>query len=106
MYKVPLGVKQKQGPCAPYPAQPWSRHPGGGSLQTDYLPDVVFFAELLKGIDLGSLVDNDVELKIEDFNQNILLMSPPASDSGSQAGFSPYSIDSEPGSPLLDDAKV
>uniref|UniRef100_A0A8C0JJG0 Sterol regulatory element-binding protein 2 n=1 Tax=Canis lupus dingo TaxID=286419 RepID=A0A8C0JJG0_CANLU len=62
--------------------------------------------KLLKGIDLGSLVDNDVELKIEDFNQNILLMSPPASDSGSQAGFSPYSIDSEPGSPLLDDAKV
>uniref|UniRef100_A0A2I3FVM0 Sterol regulatory element binding transcription factor 2 n=1 Tax=Nomascus leucogenys TaxID=61853 RepID=A0A2I3FVM0_NOMLE len=62
--------------------------------------------KLLKGIDLGSLVDNEVDLKIEDFNQNVLLMSPPASDSGSQAGFSPYSIDSEPGSPLLDDAKV
>uniref|UniRef100_A0A8C3TNS8 Sterol regulatory element-binding protein 2 n=1 Tax=Catharus ustulatus TaxID=91951 RepID=A0A8C3TNS8_CATUS len=61
---------------------------------------------LLKGIDLSSLVDNDVDLKIDDFNQNVLLMSPPASDSGSQAGFSPYSIDSEPGSPLLDDAKV
>lgn len=65
-----------------------------------------FFSELLKGIDLSSLVDNDVDLKIDDFNQNVLLMSPPASDSGSQAGFSPYSIDSEPGSPLLDDAKV
>ncbi|KAJ1062543.1 hypothetical protein K5549_018578, partial [Capra hircus] len=63
-------------------------------------------SKLLKGIDLGSLVDNDVDLKIDDFNQNVLLMSPPASDSGSQAGFSPYSIDSEPGSPLLDDAKV
>lgn len=62
--------------------------------------------KLLKGIDLGSLVDSDVDLKIDDFNQNVLLMSPPASDSGSQAGFSPYSIDSEPGSPLLDDAKV
>ncbi|ELW64427.1 Sterol regulatory element-binding protein 2 [Tupaia chinensis] len=62
--------------------------------------------KLLKGIDLGSLVDNEVDLKIDDFNQNVLLMSPPASDSGSQAGFSPYSIDSEPGSPLLDDAKV
>ncbi|KFR11030.1 Sterol regulatory element-binding protein 2, partial [Opisthocomus hoazin] len=62
--------------------------------------------KLLKGIDLSSLVDNDVDLKIDDFNQNVLLMSPPASDSGSQAGFSPYSIDSEPGSPLLDDAKV
>ncbi|KAM9230689.1 sterol regulatory element-binding protein 2 [Dugong dugon] len=62
--------------------------------------------KLLKGIDLGSLVDNDMDLKIDDFNQNVLLMSPPASDSGSQAGFSPYSIDSEPGSPLLDDAKV
>lgn len=66
----------------------------------------LLFAELLKGIDLGSLVDSDVDLKIDDFNQNVLLMSPPASDSGSQAGFSPYSIDSEPGSPLLDDAKV
>ncbi|XP_045690770.1 sterol regulatory element-binding protein 2 [Phyllostomus hastatus] len=62
--------------------------------------------KLLKGIDLGSLVDTDVDLKIDDFNQNVLLMSPPASDSGSQAGFSPYSIDSEPGSPLLDEAKV
>lgn len=62
--------------------------------------------KLLKGIDLGSLVDSDVDLKMDDFNQNVLLMSPPASDSGSQAGFSPYSIDSEPGSPLLDDAKV
>ncbi|XP_006259032.1 sterol regulatory element-binding protein 2 isoform X1 [Alligator mississippiensis] len=62
--------------------------------------------KLLKGIDLSSLVDNDVDLKMDDFNQNVLLMSPPASDSGSQAGFSPYSIDSEPGSPLLDDAKV
>lgn len=60
----------------------------------------------MKGIDLSSLVDNDADLKIDDFNQNVLLMSPPASDSGSQAGFSPYSIDSEPGSPLLDDAKV
>lgn len=45
-------------------------------------------SKLLKGIDLGSLVDNDVDLKIDDFNQNVLLMSPPASDSGSQAGFS------------------
>ncbi|XP_078003795.1 sterol regulatory element-binding protein 2 isoform X2 [Phascolarctos cinereus] len=62
--------------------------------------------KLLKGIDLGSLVDTDMDMKIDDFNQNVLLMSPPASDSGSQAGFSPYSIDSEPGSPLLDDAKV
>uniref|UniRef100_A0A8C4P441 Sterol regulatory element-binding protein 2 n=1 Tax=Dromaius novaehollandiae TaxID=8790 RepID=A0A8C4P441_DRONO len=62
--------------------------------------------KLLKGIDLSSLVDSDADLKIDDFNQNVLLMSPPASDSGSQAGFSPYSIDSEPGSPLLDDAKV
>uniref|UniRef100_A0A8D0C8Q2 Sterol regulatory element-binding protein 2 n=1 Tax=Salvator merianae TaxID=96440 RepID=A0A8D0C8Q2_SALMN len=62
--------------------------------------------KLLKGFDLSSLVDNDVDLKMDDFNQSPLLMSPPASDSGSQAGFSPYSIDSEPGSPLLDDAKV
>ncbi|XP_044533235.1 sterol regulatory element-binding protein 2 [Gracilinanus agilis] len=62
--------------------------------------------KLLKGIDLGSLVDTDMDMKMDDFNQNVLLMSPPASDSGSQAGFSPYSIDSEPGSPLLDDAKV
>lgn len=80
--------------------------PQWGSVKTGYLPSRIFFAELLKGIDLGSLVDNDVDLKIDDFNQNVLLMSPPASDSGSQAGFSPYSIDSEPGSPLLDEAKV
>ncbi|XP_007435746.1 sterol regulatory element-binding protein 2 [Python bivittatus] len=62
--------------------------------------------KLLKGFDLSSLVDSDVDLKMDEFNQNALLMSPPASDSGSPAGFSPYSIDSEPGSPLLDDAKV
>ncbi|XP_053110282.1 sterol regulatory element-binding protein 2 isoform X3 [Hemicordylus capensis] len=62
--------------------------------------------KLSKGFDLSSLVDNDMDMKIDDFSQNALLMSPPASDSGSQAGFSPYSIDSEPGSPLLDDAKV
>ncbi|ETE63083.1 Sterol regulatory element-binding protein 2, partial [Ophiophagus hannah] len=62
--------------------------------------------KLLKGFDLSSLVDNDVDMKMDEFNQNALLMSPPASDSGSPAGFSPYSIDSEPGSPLLDDAKV
>lgn len=48
--------------------------------------------KLLKGIDLGSLVDSDVDLKIDDFNQNVLLMSPPASDSGSQAGFSPIPL--------------
>lgn len=85
---------------SPLPQPRWS------SVETDRLPGGVFFAELLKGIDLGSLVDNDVDLKMDDFNQNVLLMSPPASDSGSQAGFSPYSIDSEPGSPLLDEAKV
>ncbi|XP_015668999.1 sterol regulatory element-binding protein 2 [Protobothrops mucrosquamatus] len=62
--------------------------------------------KLLKGFDLSSLVDNDVDMKMDEFNQNAVLMSPPASDSGSPAGFSPYSIDSEPGSPLLDDAKV
>ncbi|XP_053577330.1 sterol regulatory element-binding protein 2 [Bombina bombina] len=57
----------------------------------------------LKGIDLSSLVDSNIEMKMDEFNQNILLMSPPASDSGSPAVFSPYSVDSEPGSPLLDD---
>uniref|UniRef100_A0A8C3G9Y9 Sterol regulatory element-binding protein 2 n=1 Tax=Cyclopterus lumpus TaxID=8103 RepID=A0A8C3G9Y9_CYCLU len=42
---------------------------------------------------------NNVELKEE-----IVMMSPPASDSGSSspAQFSPYCVDSEPGSPLLD----
>uniref|UniRef100_A0AAQ4RXK4 Sterol regulatory element-binding protein 2 n=1 Tax=Gasterosteus aculeatus aculeatus TaxID=481459 RepID=A0AAQ4RXK4_GASAC len=39
----------------------------------------------------------DMELKEE-----IVMMSPPASDSGSPPQFSPYSVDSEPGSPLLD----
>ncbi|XP_072276315.1 sterol regulatory element-binding protein 2 [Pyxicephalus adspersus] len=60
----------------------------------------------LKGIDLSSLVDTSIEMKMDEFNQNILMMSPPASDSGSPAFFSPYSVDSEPGSPLLDDEKV
>ncbi|XP_075689723.1 sterol regulatory element-binding protein 2 isoform X2 [Rhinoderma darwinii] len=60
----------------------------------------------LKGIDLSSLVDTSIEMKMDEFNQNILMMSPPASDSGSPAVFSPYSVDSEPGSPLLDDEKV
>lgn len=60
----------------------------------------------MKGIDLSSLVDTSMEMKMDDFNQNILMMSPPASDSGSPAVFSPYSVDSEPGSPLLDDEKV
>ncbi|XP_071984187.1 sterol regulatory element-binding protein 2 isoform X1 [Engystomops pustulosus] len=60
----------------------------------------------LKGIDLSSLVDTSMEMKMDEFNQNILMMSPPASDSGSPAVFSPYSVDSEPGSPLLDDEKV
>ncbi|XP_069593141.1 sterol regulatory element-binding protein 2 [Ranitomeya imitator] len=60
----------------------------------------------LKGIDLSSLVDTSMEMKMDEFNQNLLMMSPPASDSGSPAVFSPYSVDSEPGSPLLDDEKV
>uniref|UniRef100_A0A8C5QE44 Sterol regulatory element-binding protein 2 n=1 Tax=Leptobrachium leishanense TaxID=445787 RepID=A0A8C5QE44_9ANUR len=60
----------------------------------------------LKGIDLTSLVDTSMEMKMDDFNQNLLMMSPPPSDSGSPAVFSPYSVDSEPGSPLLDDEKV
>lgn len=45
----------------------------------------------------------DVELK-----QEIVMMSPPASDSGSGSPpqFSPYCVDSEPGSPLLDHEQV
>ncbi|XP_064419405.1 sterol regulatory element-binding protein 2 isoform X2 [Latimeria chalumnae] len=62
--------------------------------------------KLLKGLDLSSLVDNDVEMQMDSFKQNLLMMSPPASDLGSPADFSPYSVDSEPGSPLLDEAKV
>lgn len=62
--------------------------------------------KILKGVDLSSLIDTEMEMKLDDFRQNPLMMSPPPSDSGSAAEFSPYSIDSEPGSPLLDDAKV
>ncbi|XP_041673313.1 sterol regulatory element-binding protein 2 isoform X2 [Cheilinus undulatus] len=45
------------------------------------------------------ILSEDVELK-----QEIVMMSPPASDSGSGSPpqFSPYCVDSEPGSPLLD----
>ncbi|XP_047428528.1 sterol regulatory element-binding protein 2 isoform X2 [Mugil cephalus] len=44
-------------------------------------------------------LSEDVELK-----QEVVMMSPPASDSGSGSPhqFSPYCVDSEPGSPLLD----
>lgn len=46
---------------------------------------------------------DDVEMK-----QEIVMMSPPASDSGSgsPSQFSPYCVDSEPGSPLLDHEQV
>ncbi|XP_035036239.1 sterol regulatory element-binding protein 2 isoform X3 [Hippoglossus stenolepis] len=48
-------------------------------------------------------LSEDVDLK-----QEIVMMSPPASDSGSGSPeqFSPYCVDSEPGSPLLDHDKV
>uniref|UniRef100_A0A665W2C5 Sterol regulatory element-binding protein 2 n=1 Tax=Echeneis naucrates TaxID=173247 RepID=A0A665W2C5_ECHNA len=48
-------------------------------------------------------MSEDVELK-----QEIVMMSPPASDSGSSSPhqFSPYCVDSEPGSPLLDHDQV
>ncbi|KAM4716676.1 sterol regulatory element-binding protein 2 [Anableps anableps] len=49
------------------------------------------------------ILSEDVELK-----QEGVLMSPPASDSGSSSPhqFSPYCVDSEPGSPLLDHHQV
>uniref|UniRef100_A0A3Q2NZD9 Sterol regulatory element-binding protein 2 n=1 Tax=Fundulus heteroclitus TaxID=8078 RepID=A0A3Q2NZD9_FUNHE len=49
------------------------------------------------------ILSEDVELK-----QEAVLMSPPASDSGSGSPqqFSPYCVDSEPGSPLLDHHQV
>ncbi|XP_017272086.1 sterol regulatory element-binding protein 2 [Kryptolebias marmoratus] len=48
-------------------------------------------------------LSEDVELK-----QEVVMMSPPASDSGlgSPNQFSPYCVDSEPGSPLLDHDQV
>ncbi|KAJ3600476.1 hypothetical protein NHX12_031457 [Muraenolepis orangiensis] len=46
----------------------------------------------------GMVLSEDVDLK-----QEVVMMSPPASDSGSSSPqFSPYCVDSEPGSPLLD----
>ncbi|CAL9693626.1 unnamed protein product [Knipowitschia caucasica] len=50
-----------------------------------------------------SLLSEDMELK-----QEIVMMSPPASDSGSGSPpqFSPYCVDSEPGSPLMDHDQV
>lgn len=49
------------------------------------------------------MLPEDVELK-----QELVMMSPPASDSGSGSPpqFSPYCVDSEPGSPLLDHEQV
>lgn len=48
-------------------------------------------------------LSDDVELK-----QEVVMMSPPASDSGSGSPhqFSPYCVDSEPGSPLMDHDQV
>ncbi|XP_029014318.1 sterol regulatory element-binding protein 2 isoform X2 [Betta splendens] len=50
-----------------------------------------------------AMMSEDVELK-----QEVVMMSPPASDSGSSSPhqFSPYCVDSEPGSPLLDHDQV
>lgn len=50
-----------------------------------------------------AILSEDVELKEE-----IVMMSPPASDSGSGSPpqFSPYCVDSEPGSPLLEHDQV
>lgn len=50
-----------------------------------------------------AMLPEDVELK-----QELVMMSPPASDSGSGSPpqFSPYCVDSEPGSPLLDHEQV
>lgn len=49
------------------------------------------------------MLPEDVDLK-----QEIVMMSPPASDSGSGSPpqFSPCCVDSEPGSPLLDHEQV
>lgn len=49
------------------------------------------------------MLPEDVEMK-----QELVMMSPPASDSGSGSPpqFSPYCVDSEPGSPLLDHEQV
>ncbi|XP_037544819.1 sterol regulatory element-binding protein 2 [Nematolebias whitei] len=48
-------------------------------------------------------LSEDMELK-----QEVVMMSPPASDSGSSSPhqFSPYCVDSEPGSPLMDHDQV
>uniref|UniRef100_A0A4W5PB67 Sterol regulatory element-binding protein 2 n=1 Tax=Hucho hucho TaxID=62062 RepID=A0A4W5PB67_9TELE len=53
--------------------------------------------------DKSVVLSDDVEMKPE-----MLMMSPPASESGSGSPheFSPYCIDSEPGSPLLDHEQV
>ncbi|XP_056143330.1 sterol regulatory element-binding protein 2 [Lampris incognitus] len=49
------------------------------------------------------VLSEDIEMK-----QEVVMMSPPASDSGSGSPhqFSPYCVDSEPGSPLLDNDQV
>lgn len=48
-------------------------------------------------------LSEDMELK-----QELVMMSPPASDSGSGSPpqLSPYCVDSEPGSPLMDHEQV
>ncbi|XP_069764184.1 sterol regulatory element-binding protein 2-like [Narcine bancroftii] len=60
----------------------------------------------LKGSEVARLLEFDVELNTDNFKSQSLIMSPPPSDSGSPGTFSPCSIDSEPGSPLLNEAMV
>lgn len=59
----------------------------------------MFFLPVTENVTLSE----DMEVK-----QEIVMMSPPASDSGSGSPhqFSPYCVDSEPGSPLMDHDQV
>lgn len=62
-------------------------------------------------ISLLSIVEPVTLSEDMDLKQELVMMSPPASDSGSGSGSPPqlsppYCVDSEPGSPLLDHEQV
>uniref|UniRef100_A0A8D3CUE8 Sterol regulatory element-binding protein 2 n=1 Tax=Scophthalmus maximus TaxID=52904 RepID=A0A8D3CUE8_SCOMX len=74
----------------------------------DYIKYLQQTNHKLRQENLALKMANQKNSKCVELKQEIVMMSPPASDSGSGSPhqFSPYCVDSEPGSPLLDHEQV
>lgn len=72
-------------------------------MKTQRVLNTVFNPTFFLPVTENVTLSEDMEVK-----QEIVMMSPPASDSGSGSPhqFSPYCVDSEPGSPLMDHDQV